>query len=105
MSGSLDQKNQELCKVEELSGSNAPDIEGEINNKLAEGWTYKDIITIMGFVNTEQTVAIIEAVGEAVHPEFIGRSEPNMNFSYLLWLAVIPVLLGFALKKLWGKKK
>ena len=58
----------------------------------------------MGFVSTEQTVAIIEAVGEAM-PEPVMRSEPNMNFSYLLWLAVIPVLLGFALKKLWGKKK
>lgn len=45
MPGSLDQKPQEECKVEELSGSNAPDIEGEINNKLAEGWLYKDSIS------------------------------------------------------------
>jgi len=36
-------KPRELCKVEELSGGNAPDIEGEINNKLAEGWIYKDV--------------------------------------------------------------
>jgi len=43
--GSLDQKPQQTCKVEELQANNAPDIEGEINNKLAEGWTYKDIIT------------------------------------------------------------
>jgi len=45
MAGSLDRKPREVCKVEELSGGNAPDIEGEINNKLKEGWTYKDIIT------------------------------------------------------------
>ncbi len=42
---SLNKKPREVCKVEELAGNNAPDIEGEINNKLAEGWTYKDIIT------------------------------------------------------------
>ena len=42
---SLDKKPRELCKVEELTANNAPDIEGEINNKLAEGWTYKDNIT------------------------------------------------------------
>jgi len=42
--GSLDKKDQQVCKVEELSGGNAPDIEGEINNKLKDGWNYKDII-------------------------------------------------------------
>ena len=41
---SLNKKDKEVCKVEELAGGNAPDIEGEINNKLKEGWTYKDII-------------------------------------------------------------
>ena len=56
----------------------------------------------MGFVSTEQTIAIIDAVGEAVHPEFIGRSEPNMAFSRLLFLAIIPVLIIPLF--LWGKK-
>jgi hypothetical protein len=59
----------------------------------------------MGFVSTEQTVAIIEAVGEAI-PEtapVVMRSEPNMNFWPLLWLAVIPVILGWWLNK--RKKK
>jgi len=37
-------KARQLCKVEELFGNNAPDIEGEINNKLKEGWTYKGSI-------------------------------------------------------------
>jgi hypothetical protein len=44
MSGSLNKKQQQLCKVEELVGSNAPDIEGEINNKLKEGWVYQNTI-------------------------------------------------------------
>jgi len=34
--GSLDKKDQQVCKVEVLSGGNAPDIEEEINNKLKE---------------------------------------------------------------------
>lgn len=36
--GSLDKKSKQKCKVEELSGNNANDIEDEINNKLLEGW-------------------------------------------------------------------
>ena len=54
----------------------------------------------MGQVSTEQTVAIIEAVGESNAKM---KSEPNMDFSYLLWLAIIPVLLGYWLNK--RKKK
>jgi hypothetical protein len=46
MSGSLDKKPRQICKVEELAGNNAPDIEGEINNKLAEGWIYQNTIVI-----------------------------------------------------------
>jgi len=41
----LGKQQQQRCKVEELSGGNAPDIEGEINNKLKEGWTFQGIIT------------------------------------------------------------
>ena len=43
--GSLDTKDIEICKVEELSGNNSLDIEGEINNKLKQGWTFRAIIT------------------------------------------------------------
>jgi hypothetical protein len=57
-----------------------------------------------GQINTEQAVQIIEAVGnakaqvaEATAP--VMKSEPNMDFSYLLLLAVIPVLLGYWLNK------
>jgi len=49
----------------------------------------------MGQMSTEQTVKIIEAVGDASKM----KAEPNMNFSYLLILAVIPVLLGYWLNK------
>ena len=41
---SLDKKPRQICKVEELQGSNSPDIEGEINNKLQEGWVYQGTI-------------------------------------------------------------
>jgi len=57
----------------------------------------------MGFVSTEQTVAIIEAVGEAI-PEQPIRSEPNMAFWPLLLLAIIPVVLGWWLNKRRKKK-
>jgi len=46
----------------------------------------------MGFVSTEQTVAIIEAVGEAM-PDPVMRSEPNMNFVPLALIAVLPVII------------
>ena len=50
----------------------------------------------MGQVSTEQTVAIIEAVGNAI-PETKMKSEPNMNFWPLLFIAVVgaavPVIL------------
>ena len=42
--GTLDGPNVEECRVEELVGNNAPDIEGEINNKLQDGWTYRGIL-------------------------------------------------------------
>ena len=45
MSGSLDKKQEELCKVEEITGNNPSDIEDEINVKLAEGWGYADVFT------------------------------------------------------------
>ena len=51
----------------------------------------------MGQINSEQAVAIIDAVGEAKAKQM--KSEPNMDFSYLLLLAVIPVLLGYWLNK------
>ena len=47
----------------------------------------------MGQVSTEQTVAIIEAVGDAM-PDPVMRSEPNMAFWPLLLIAVIPVILA-----------
>ena len=43
MSGSLNKKQQQRCKVEEVAGSSAVDIEDEINNKLVEGWTVNTI--------------------------------------------------------------
>jgi len=53
----------------------------------------------MGQVSTEQTVAIIEAVGDAIAPAPVMQAEPNMNFWHLLWLAIIPVILGWWLNK------
>ena len=43
--------------------------------------------------SVEQTVAIIEAVGDAINPDVM-HAEPNMNFWPLLLLAVIPVILA-----------
>ena len=47
----------------------------------------------MGFVSTEQTVAIIEAVGEAMPDPVVMKSEPNMAFGRLLLLAIAPVII------------
>jgi len=52
----------------------------------------------MGQVSTEQTVAIIEAVGDAI-PDPVMQASPNMSFWPLLLLAIIPVLLAFWLRK------
>ena len=43
---SLNKKIRQVCKVEQLTGSNGPDIEGEINNKLKEGWIYQNTIVV-----------------------------------------------------------
>ena len=43
--GSLNKKQRQRCKVEELSANDAPGIEDEINNKLAEGWQFHSAIT------------------------------------------------------------
>ena len=42
--GSHDKKNTELCKIEELAGNDPSAIEDEINNRLNEGWHYRDHI-------------------------------------------------------------
>ncbi len=51
----------------------------------------------MGFVSTEQTVEIIEAVAgvvEANNPDTtVMEAEPNMAFGRLLALAVAPVII------------
>ena len=47
----------------------------------------------MGQVSTEQTVAIIEAVGDAM-PDPTMHAQSNMNFWPLLLIAVIPVVLA-----------
>ena len=47
----------------------------------------------MGLVTTEQTVAIIEAIGEAMPEPAVMRSEPNMNFVPLALIAVLPVIV------------
>lgn len=52
----------------------------------------------MGQVSTEQTVRIIEAVGEAI-PDPVMQAEPNMSFWPLLLLAVIPVVIAYWLNK------
>jgi len=57
----------------------------------------------MGMVSTEQTVAIIEAVGDAI-PETSMRAEPNMNFWPLLAIAIIPVVLAPFIA-MWVKKR
>jgi len=59
-----------------------------------------------GQINTEQAVAIIEAVGNAV-PEAtapVMHSEPNMNFWPLLAIAVVPVILAPFIA-MWVKKR
>ena len=48
---------------------------------------------VMGQVSTEQTVRIIEAVGDAM-PDPTMHAEPNMGFWPLLFIAVIPVVLA-----------
>lgn len=49
----------------------------------------------MGQVSTEQTVQIIDAVSNAMnHPEFIGRSEPNMAFGLMALIALLPMIVG-----------
>ena len=45
-------------------------------------------------IPTEQTVAIIEAVGEAIKTDPVMRSEPNMNFWPLLIIAIVPVIIA-----------
>jgi hypothetical protein len=52
----------------------------------------------MGQVNTEQVAIIIEETADAIAKNKM-KSEPNMNFSYLLLLAVIPVILGWWLNR------
>ncbi len=47
----------------------------------------------MGQVSTEQTVRIIEAVGEAM-PDSTMHAEPNMSFWPLMLIAVVPVILA-----------
>ena len=47
----------------------------------------------MGQVSTEQTVRIIEAVGDAM-PDPTMHAEPNMGFWPLLLIAVIPVVIA-----------
>jgi len=55
--------------------------------------------------SVEQTVAIIEAVGNAI-PEAapVMQAEPNMNFWPLLAIAVIPVVLAPFIA-MWIKKR
>ena len=47
----------------------------------------------MGQVSTEQTVRIIEAVGDAM-PDSTMAAEPNMSFWPLLFIAIAPVILA-----------
>jgi len=42
--GTLDKSKNEKCKVEELTGNDAQQIEEEINNKLKQGWTYRSVL-------------------------------------------------------------
>jgi hypothetical protein len=58
----------------------------------------------MGQVSTEQTVAIIEAVGEAM-PNPTMHAEPNMNFWPLLLIAVAPVILAPFVAWWWKRRK
>jgi hypothetical protein len=58
----------------------------------------------MGFVSTEQTVAIIEAVGDAIPEQPVMRSEPNMNFWPLLIIAVVAAIVPVFVTR-WLKKR
>ena len=61
----------------------------------------------MGQVSTEQTVAIIKAVGDAI-PEPVMMAEPNMNYWWLLAIGVIPVVIipfFLAVKKALSRRK
>ena len=65
----------------------------------------------MGQVSTEQTVAIIEAVGDVVHEQPQPRAQPQ--YGWLLLIAIAPVIAGVIIKrwvpgaliKKWLKKK
>ncbi len=64
----------------------------------------------MGQVNTEQAVAIIDAVADAVdaaQPDVVQQVQSEPNYWWLLSLAVIPVFLGYWLnnRKKMGVKK
>jgi len=48
----------------------------------------------MGMIPTEQTVAIIEAVGEAIKTDPAMKSEPNMAFGMLALLTLLPMIAG-----------
>jgi hypothetical protein len=58
----------------------------------------------MGQVSTEQTVAIIEAVGEAIKTDTVIHPEPNMAFWPLLIIAIVPVILA-PFVAMWFKKR
>jgi hypothetical protein len=64
----------------------------------------------MGFVNTEQTTAIIESVAkvvEASNPETTVVPAAEPNYWWMMWIAVLPVvILPFFLwiKKAFSKK-
>jgi len=62
---------------------------------------------MMGQLSTEQTTEILDSVTglvTAVNHETTNLvAEPNMNFWHLLWLAIIPVFLGWWLNRK-GKK-
>jgi hypothetical protein len=56
----------------------------------------------MGFVNTEQTTAIIESVAkvvDAANPDTVTQPQPEPNYWWALSLVIIPVVLGWWLNK------
>ena len=56
----------------------------------------------MGQVSTEQTVAIIDSVADAINaatPDTVTQVAAGPNYWWLLGLAIIPVLLGYWLNK------
>ena len=59
----------------------------------------------MGFVSTEQTVAIIEAVGDAIPDQPVMKAETNMNFWPLLIIAVIAAAVPVFLTRWFFKRK